>query len=116
MTYFFIFEDDYSRIMFSCIVDARATIPAIKNQVGTVIKSYVDNQVALVDNNSIVYKIETDQGVMAGYFVIKVNTTNKTAFLHQFVVRPSFTQFILEIQSQISNFITSNKWQSDYLF
>ena len=57
MTYNFIYEDDYSRLMMAVIIDARASIPEIKNQVGTVIKAYVDSRVALVNSNTIVYKI-----------------------------------------------------------
>lgn len=115
MTYSFIYEDDYNRLMMACIIDARASIPEIKNQVGTVIKAYVDSKVSLVNSNTIVYKIETELGVLAGYFTIQVNTSNKTALLDQFVVRPAFKNFT-EIKTQIGNFITSNKWQSDYLF
>lgn len=116
MTYSIIYEPDYSRIMMAVIIDARATIPEIKNQVGSVIKSYVDSKVALVSENTIFYKIETDQGVMAGYFTIEVNTANKTALLGQFLLRPAFVKFSGEITNIITNFIALKKWQKDYLF
>lgn len=115
MTYNFIFEDDFSRIISAVLIDARASIPEIANQVGTVIKAYTDSKVAQVNDNTITYKIETDLGVLAGYFTIQVNTSNKTAVLDQFVLRPAFQGFT-EIQSQIVNFIQSGDWKPDFLF
>jgi len=115
MTYSFIFEDDYSRLIMATIIDARASIPQIKNKIGFVIKDYVDSQVALITDNTIVYKIESNLGNLAGYFSIVVNTSNKTAILQQLVLRPAFQTFS-EINTQITNFIMSNSWHSDYLF
>lgn len=115
MTYYFIFEDDYSRIIPALLIDARASIPQIANQIGAVIKNYTDSKVALVNDTTITYKIETNLGVMAGYFTIQVDISNKTAVLDQFVLRPAFQTFS-EIQSQIINFIQSGGWQPDFLF
>jgi len=116
MTYNFIFEDDYQRIIMATIIEARASIPQIKNQVGSVIKSYVDRQIDLVNDNTIVYKLETEQAVMAGYFTVEVNTIYKRGVLGQFVLRPAFVAFNSEIQDIITNFIMSNVWKNDYLF
>ena len=115
MTYYFIYEPDYSRIIPALLIDARASIPEIANQIGMVIKSYTDSKVALVNDETIVYKIETNLGVLAGYFSIQVNTENKTAVLQQFVLRPAFQSFS-EIQAQITKFIQNLEWQPDFLF
>ena len=116
MTYTFTFEPDYSRIMMACIIDARASIPAIKNQVGSVIKDYVDEQLAMINSDSIVYKIETELGVLAGFFALQVNIKNKTATLITQVLRPAF-KTVSEIPVLIGNFINITKvWQQDYLF
>jgi uncharacterized membrane-anchored protein YjiN (DUF445 family) len=104
--------------MRSCIIDNRALIPEIKNQIGSVINDYVEGKVALVDDKTIVYKIETTEvASLAGFFAIKVDTTSKTATLLMKVLRPAFQQFDSIISVKISNFIYNNiEWQKDYLF
>ena len=104
------------RLLPSMIIECRASIPAIKNQIGTVIKGYVDNQKSLIKGNSIFYKIEADEGVIAGVFSVDVNLQNKTALLNINFIRPSFLQYKNDILKIINNFINSNKWQQDYLF
>lgn len=116
MTYHIVYEPEYQRIMTACIIDARASIPAIKNQVGTVIKDYVDTQLSYINTNAICYKLETDLGVLAGYFVIQVTPASETAMIDSKVLRPAFVQFDSDISTQISNFIQLNNWKPDYLF
>lgn len=116
MTYNFIFEPDYSRIINSIFIDNRTSIPEIKNQTGYVIKNYIDEQLALINDNCITYKIETELGVLAGFFTIEVNTENKTAVLLMKQIRPAFKQFEQDITLQINNFIFNNEWKGDFLF
>lgn len=116
MSYNIIFEPDYQRILPAMLIESRAAIPAIKNKVGIVIKSYTDSQVALIGSNSIYYRIETDLGVIASTFSIDVNTSNKTAVQNIITIRPAFLQFKVDIQEIINNFITSKGWFGDYLF
>jgi hypothetical protein len=115
MNYFIQYEPDYPRILPSMIIECRAAIPAIKNQTGTVIKRYVDNQKSFIKDNSIFYKVEADNGVLAGVFSVDVNA-NKTVLLNINFIRPSFLQYKTDILKIINNFINSNKWQQDYLF
>lgn len=115
MTYNFVYEPEYFRIIPAILIDARASIPEIKNQTGFPIKYYTDSQVAQINERSITYKIETELGVLAGYFSIQVNTINKTAILLMQQLRPAFKGFT-EIQTQISNFIQAGTWKPDYLF
>jgi hypothetical protein len=116
MNYQIQYEPDYGRLLPAMIIDSRSTIPAIRNQVGSVIKSYTDSKVALIGSNSIYYRIETNLGVIASTFSIDVNTSNKTAVQNIITIRPAFFQFKDEIQVIINNFITSNGWLGDYLF
>ena len=115
MTYYFVYEPDYSRIMMAVIIDNRASIPAIKNMAGMVIKSYVDEQIDLIDENCITYKIETELGVLAGFFAIRVSTVDKSAVLIMQVLRPAF-QKDAQIPFLITNFIGTGKYKQDFLF
>lgn len=116
MTYTIVFEPDFSRILPAIIIEARATIPEIANQIGSVIKNYTDEKVALITDTCIFYKVETELGVISCIFSIQVNTSNKTALLQQLVYRPAFVQFSTEISNLIGNFIGLGSWQPDYLF
>lgn len=115
MTYRFIIDDQPFRTIPAVIIDSRAGTP-LANQIGAVIKSYTDSQVALVTDSVIPYKIETGAGSLAGYFTLQVILGNQIAQLQQFVLRPAFKQFLSGISVQIDTFITTNNWKSDYLF
>lgn len=116
MSYFIQYEPDYIRLLPAMIIESRATIPEIKNQVGIVIQNYTNSQVLLIGVNSLYYKIETDLGCIASTFSIDVNTTNQTGVLNIFTIRPAFVQFKVEIQEIINNFIMSKEFIGDYLF
>lgn len=116
MTFQFIYENDNQRIMYATYIDARASIPQIKNRIGFEIKDYIDTQIETLNDQSITYKIETDLGVMAGFFSIQVDTSNKTAILALKVLRPAFTEFDTDIMGNITNFIMLGQWRQDYLF
>lgn len=115
---YIVYEPDFSRVIPACIIDARASIAAIKNQIGDVIKDYTDSQLALINDNSLVYKVETDEGVLAGFFAINVNTENKTASLLMKELRPAFRtlQYNVDISLLITNFIANSDWKPDFLF
>lgn len=116
MEYHIIYEPDYSRIYPAILIDCRADIFQIKNQVGSVMKSYIDIQLGQVGSNSIFYKIETDKGTIAGVFSVDVDTSNKTAVLSINRLRPAFKQFATEIQENIDNFISEKLWLRDFQF
>jgi hypothetical protein len=116
MTFDFIFSREQYRIIPAVLIDNRANIPAIANQIGTVIKAYTDSQVALVTPTTLFYKVESNLGSICGYFTLNVNVGTKAVALGQFVLRPNFQQFLTQITNQISTFIQSNMWQNDYLF
>lgn len=116
--YNIVYEPDFSRVIPACIIDARASIPTIKNQIGDVIKEYIDGQLALITDNCITYKIESESGVLAGVFVINVDTETKTATLLMKELRPAFRtwRMSLDISLIISNFIANKLWEPDFLF
>ena len=116
MTFVFTYDIDYNRTMRGVINDSRANIAAIKNTVGSVMKAYVDEQVATVTEVSLPYKIETaDSGNLAGYFILRVNDAGGARLLST-QLRPAFEQFSTDISNQIINFITDGAWKHDYLF
>lgn len=113
MTFKFTYELDYPRIIFACMIDARAGTP-LANKVGSVQKQFIDIEIAKVTSDVIFYRIEEGFGVMAGYFSLLTANQGTTVSLYQFVLRPAFQPFSIEIQQNITNFIT-NGWQSDFL-
>ena len=116
--YRFIYEpSEYQRIIFAVNIDARATIPVLVNAIGDVIKAYCDTEVNKVKATPQVlfFRIESVQGVLAGYFSLFVKGQSNSARLYQFVLRPAFVQFNTQITNEITNFITSNEWKQFFL-
>lgn len=113
MNYKFIYLQEVNRVIPAVLIDARASIPEIANQVGAVIKAYTDSKVALVTDAVIPYRIETEEGNLAGYFVLQVLPKVE---MQQFVVRPAFKQVLPIISAQINTFIQQNQWKADFLF
>lgn len=115
MMYRFIYSNpDYPRIIQSVLTDKRSSIPAIKNKTGQVIKDYCDQVVSQVGDNVIVYKIETLEGNLAGYFSLSVYGQG-SASLFQYELRPAFVQFDADISAEIYNFMQSGNWAVDIL-
>lgn len=111
--YKFIYDIEFSRTIPAVLKDSRASIPEIKNKIGSVIKAYTDVQVGEVGDNVVPYKIETVTGVLAGYFTVLVKGGFGSQFQYQ--LRPAFVQFNAVISAEISIFIASDSWRFDYL-
>lgn len=115
MSYRFIYSNaDKERIIPAVLIDKRATISAIANQNGGVIKSFADTQVALIDATAILYKIESDKGNLVGYFSLKVVREGVVVLL-QFELRPAYEQYNSNIMTEINNFMSSGSWTVDFL-
>jgi hypothetical protein len=114
-TYRFIFEVDYDRIMCAVNIDNRANNPALANQPGSVIQAYNQSQVSIANApNAISYRIESlPYGNLVGYVVLQI--INGVASVLIMNLRPAYLQFQNTINQNISTFISSNVWQSDYL-
>lgn len=124
----FIYEpSEYNRIINAILIDARATIPAIKNQIGDVIKAYCDVEVAKVTDDTfadiLFFRIETiytggatADGVLAGYFSLFVSKRiPHRANLYQIQLRPPFYQNSTAISAQISLFLSNGEYRQYYL-
>lgn len=98
-----------------CIIDNRANIPEIKGRDGNIIQAYIDSQLALITQNVLVYRVESADLNLAGFFALEVNTGNKSCEKIMQVLRPAF-QEISEISELISNFILAGSWRGDFLF
>lgn len=111
----FIYDMEYERTFPAVLKDARASIPEIKNQIGSIIKAFTDSQVALVMDNVLPYKIETaDKGNLVGYMAIRVVSGEASVYLKQ--LRPAFMQFDADISEQINTFIISKLYAFDSIY
>lgn len=104
---------DYQRMINGILIDSQYLIPAISNKNGFAIKAYCDVEIAKVTDNVIPYKIETENGNVAGFFTLQTNGSITT--LYQKQLRPAFVQFDIELNQLISNFINTNRWINDTL-
>lgn len=113
--YRFIFSfAEKNRIIPSVLIDSRATIQAIKNQIGDVIKAYTDTQAAMVQPGDLFYKIEvSEKGNLVGYFTLRPN--DGAVSVIQYQLRPAFVPSDAVIQIEIGNFITSGAYKADSL-
>jgi hypothetical protein len=114
MDYYLSYDIEYKRTFNGVLIDSRSAIPAIAGQLGSVIKSFIDKEIALVTPEVLPYKIESSNGNLAGYFTIRLNS--HSGFLFQYQLRPPFVQFNAEISQIINNFIKSNSFSQDYTF
>lgn len=115
MSYRFIFcKSDSHRIVPAVLIDNRANIPEIKNKVGSVIKTFTDAQAAMVGDTEMFYKIETENGNLAGYFTLMYVRAGEVSRL-QFELRAAYQQFSAEISGLVSTFIQTSGWQADWL-
>ncbi len=115
MSYNITYVDNIQPLVTSVFIDARATtMPSGIN--GNEVQILIDQQLAQINDQTIVYKIETDFGNLVGYFTLQVNTSNKTCMVASEVIRQAFQQYSVQISEFINNFIQSNDWQFDYLF
>lgn len=105
--------DSYKRLFWAVISDSRANIPAVRNMIGVVIKSYVDSQTALVNPDVLPYKIETELGVLVGYFGLYTGPGPAAVAFGQF--RPAFLAFQSDINQNIATFVSSGNWSFDTL-
>lgn len=111
MIFRFIYCEEPERIIPAVLIDSQYTIPSIANKVGFDIKSYTDAEVNKITDSVLPYKIETELGVLAGYFTIKI----QDGILFQYQLRPSFKSFSNTISKQISNFIQDGEYKHDTL-
>jgi hypothetical protein len=122
-TFRFIFEpSEYGRIIPAVCIDARASIPAIKNAIGDVIKAYTDAEVEKVIPSVLFFRIETIKdspesadGVLAGYFSLKLKGALPVPILYQFQLRTPFYSYSTAINAKINVFLSSNEWRQYYL-
>jgi len=125
MTFIFQYEPtEFGRLIPSVLIDSRATIPAIKNEIGDAIKAYTDIEVDKVKDktNVLFFRIETIKkggqsidGVLAGYFSLGVKPVGQSATLFQFQLRPAFEQFSAQISNEINIFIVGRSYIQYYL-
>jgi hypothetical protein len=115
VTYRFIYsQNDKNRLIPSVLIDSRAAIDAIRSKTGVEIKAFTDSKVAQVTDTTLLYKIETPSGNLAGYFLIELRGGSVNLLSQQ--LRPAFEADSSEISLQIGNFITNGTYKQDYLF
>lgn len=113
MNFHFTYCENYRRVINGVIIDSQFIIPAISGQLGYVVKAYADGEVAKVNDNVLPYRIETDNGNLAGYFTLMVN--GNSIYLLQEQLRPAFIQFDTQLTSEINSFIINGGYRKDIL-
>src|SRR4051812_4813711 len=114
MSYVITYLQEVSRTVQAILIDARATTMP-DNADGNVIKPIVDAAVAAISTNSIPYKIESDNGSLAAFFVILVDRATFTGSLQDSKIRPQFNSDSTAIDTLIADFIASEEWKIDFL-
>lgn len=115
MKFDFIYTKEWHRIVQVILIDSRETsMPTSLD--GNAIKKEIDQWITRIDNNSIFYKIENENGVLIGYFTLLVNKELKSATLKLFQLRKPFYSYEAQIKQQIYAYINSQEWQNDFLF
>lgn len=116
MTYRVIYNDEYKRVIPAILIDSRALAPSIVTATGFEVLAYTNSVADLVTSSVLPYKIETNEGVLSGYFNLTVIESPKSVTLLNKQLRPAFQKYDTDISQVISNFIISGNWQNDYLF
>jgi len=75
-----------------------------------VARTDIDNLLQNVSNYDLAYKIENQQGVLVGFFAHNIEAVSTFT-----LIRNPFKQYDTQIASDITQFITSNVWESDFL-
>ena len=113
--YNIVYTEDVNQVVAAVIIDARAIIMPSGID-GNQVQVYIDQAVAKINDNTLVYKIEVDSGTLVGYFTLQVNRQTKVCVRDSIVVRPAYQSLIVGIISVTDQFITSNDWHNDILF
>lgn len=115
MSYHIVYTEDIKQVVSAVFIDARSvTMPLGIN--GVEVQELLDEQLLLITKNVIVYKIETEEGNLVGYFTVDVNVGQRTASANNPVLRVPFFANLGEIPVVIGRFMQQNLWQADFLF
>ena len=107
MTYYITICDERERVIQAILIDSR--VAGFAN--GNVYREDIDEYLAGLEVTDIVYKIETEYGVLAGFFVY-----NTVSGVTQQSFRRAFLQYATTLQTEISDFIASGIWAFDTLY
>jgi hypothetical protein len=94
-------------------MDSQFIIPEISGKAASVVKAYVDAEYSKVIDGVIPYRIENDNGNLAGYFTLVANGNSISLFQKQ--LRPAFVQFDVQLSNEINNFIINGGYRKDML-
>lgn len=115
MTFNFIYATESTRIISATILDARFTIPELKDLGGFEVKDFVDLQISTLNSDTLLYKIETELGNMAGYFTLVVGNMGLSAVKSTQFLRPNYQGLENEINISVSEFVQNGLWKQDFL-
>ena len=99
--------------MSGVIFDSQSIIGQISGKGGIVVKAYADGELAKVNSTVLPYRIESNDGNLAGYFNLKI--TANSVYLFQIQLRPAFIDSSVQIVGQINDFIVKRGYQKDIL-
>lgn len=116
MDFHFVYILEYQRFVYGIILDSRSTISLLHNKTGFQVRDYIEGEINKINDETLIYSIESDMGNLAGYFTLIIDRIKRTAIVGQYQLRPAYLQLDTQISQQISNFITANEWKKDFLF
>jgi len=113
VNFYISYNVEYARVLSGVILENRQGIAQTKDKTGFQVKSFIDDQIALVDDSVIPYIMETAQGNLVAFFSLKM--TGEAVSLLQLFIRANFIDFQAQITAKIDTFILSNEWHTDNL-
>jgi len=104
MTYSITVCDEFERVVQSVLIDGKAS--PLQN--GNVYANTITQYLQQIQSGDTVYKIETEQGVLVGVFVLDTNTLERRLSL-----RRPFAVFVNDIQQQIDFYVNGGQYLFD---
>lgn len=98
-------QQDLRKVVQAVMIDARHLL-GIGNEDGNYLQPIIDAEIVSIGVNPYFFSLQSEQGSLAGYFVLNDDGTIKKKLL-----RPSYLQFDTQIDSLISNFSSSGDWR-----
>lgn len=110
--YHFVVEPDRERVITQVLTEVLSSMPM--PPLASTLNNAIVDEIAKVDEDTVLYRIENVVGAMAGYVGLRL--LNGSTAIRAMKLRPEFAKkFGQEIQAEIANFIESNAHKTDFL-
>jgi len=106
MIYNITYCDEHERVIQAVLVDGRVS----ELNDGRTYRAEIDKYIERFDTSSLTYKIETEQGILVGFFVYEIIADSFSISL-----RRPFENKFSDIYKEVSDFVATNVWVFDTL-